>query len=138
MIDRNDNTPTFSQDEYRFSVAENADQISGLNVSASDPDDGRNGMIVYTILEGNEEAAFVLGKNFPIAVNYCYGVNTCVDASSGEITRNASVFFDFERTRMYTLNVSAEDMGDPSNLETVLVLIQIIVCMTSNIIILLS
>lgn len=61
VIDQNDNTPSFLQDEYSFSIAENTGQFSGLNVSASDPDEGPSGMITYSIVQGNEEGVFILG-----------------------------------------------------------------------------
>ena len=63
MTDLNDNSPVFGQDEYAFQVAENTLQFPGLNVSASDSDAGSNADIVYTILGGNEEGVFLLGKN---------------------------------------------------------------------------
>lgn len=64
MLDINDNIPSFSEDQYMFVVPESADQLSGLNVSATDADIGTNAMIVYSILEGNEDATFVLGESF--------------------------------------------------------------------------
>lgn len=52
-----------------------------------------------------------------------------LDPVSGVITRNATVFLDYEMVQNYTLNVSAEDLGDPSNVATALVFIQVLVCM---------
>lgn len=62
MLDRNDNTPVFREDQYTFSVEENTAQLPGFNVSAQDIDSGSNGIIVYAIVEGNEENAFILGE----------------------------------------------------------------------------
>lgn len=63
VLDINDNVPIFSEDLYVFSVPENTIQLpAGFNVSATDRDLGSNGMIVYTIIGGNEEDTFVLGE----------------------------------------------------------------------------
>lgn len=62
VLDRNDNRPVFSEDAYAFSVEENTAQLPGFNVSAEDIDSGSNGMIVFDIIDGNEESTFVLGE----------------------------------------------------------------------------
>lgn len=62
VLDINDNTPIFSEDQYMFSVAENMNQLPGFNVSATDMDLGSNGLILYTITGGNGEDTFVLGE----------------------------------------------------------------------------
>lgn len=62
VLDRNDNTPVFGEDQYAFTVNENTDQLpAGFNVSAIDIDIGRNGMVRYNIIGGNEEETFILG-----------------------------------------------------------------------------
>lgn len=62
VMDLNDNTPMFTETSYSFSVAENTDQLMGIGVLATDPDLGSNSDIVYSITRGNENNAFVLGK----------------------------------------------------------------------------
>ncbi len=63
MLDTNDNTPLFTQPSYVFYIAENTDQIN-LTVKASDSDIGFNSYIEYSIVNGNEERAFVLGNHY--------------------------------------------------------------------------
>ncbi|XP_024937586.1 cadherin-87A isoform X2 [Cephus cinctus] len=63
LIDVNDNRPIFSQHSYRASVAENLSvnpPAPILQVRASDPDEGLNGEVWYTIVSGNENKSFVL------------------------------------------------------------------------------
>ena len=50
ILDMNDNPPEFTQTEYRFEIAEDAD-VSDLvgEVRASDPDKGQNGTVSYSI-----------------------------------------------------------------------------------------
>lgn len=62
VLDINDNTPSFSEEQYEFSVAENTAQLSDFIVSANDSDSGMNGMIRYSIIGGNEEDTFILGR----------------------------------------------------------------------------
>lgn len=62
VLDINDNSPIFSQETYTFRVPENTDRLSGFNVSASDTDIGLNGVVFYTILDGNDQGIFNLGK----------------------------------------------------------------------------
>lgn len=50
-----------------------------------------------------------------------------LDPITGVLTLNTSVFLDFERIQIYMLNVSAEDLGQPSNTAFVQVVIEIIV-----------
>lgn len=49
------------------------------------------------------------------------------DERSGVITRNTSVHLDRERVNQYTLNVSATDTGEPPNVASVEVIINILV-----------
>ena len=62
VLDRNDNTPVFSEDQYLFNVEESTGQLSGIAVSANDTDMDENGMVMYTIVAGNEEGTFILGE----------------------------------------------------------------------------
>lgn len=61
-MDTNDNAPSFNQSGYIFRVAENTNTLTDLAVSASDPDLGSSGTIRYSIVDGNDEEAFVLGQ----------------------------------------------------------------------------
>lgn len=129
VLDENDNSPTFSEAQYNFTVQENTGQlVQAFVVSAGDIDLDRNGMVTYEIVGGNDEAAFnILGRPF---IPWANGLGTMLltsDSTSGSITRNISVILDFERTQMYVLNISAEDLGTPSNLAFAEVVIDITV-----------
>lgn len=53
LLDENDNAPSFSQSLYPVSVMENtAKDTIVLRVHATDPDDGDNGKVSYTIIDG--------------------------------------------------------------------------------------
>ncbi|XP_015514773.1 cadherin-87A isoform X1 [Neodiprion pinetum] len=63
LLDVNDNRPIFSQHAYRASVAENLSvnpPAPILQVRAADPDEGENGEVFYTIINGNENNSFTL------------------------------------------------------------------------------
>ncbi|XP_012283433.1 cadherin-87A [Orussus abietinus] len=63
LVDVNDNRPIFTQHSYRASVAENLPvnpPAPILQVRAADPDEGINGEVWYSILDGNENGSFVL------------------------------------------------------------------------------
>ena len=63
-----------------------------MNFTATDCDSGNNGLIQYTITDGNEEGHF--------AIN-----------STGHLTAN--VILDREEVSEYTLVITAADLGDP-------------------------
>ncbi|XP_006884558.1 PREDICTED: protocadherin-23 [Elephantulus edwardii] len=104
--DMNDNPPCFKQSVYYASVPEghfyNAHVIQ---VFATDPDSGFNGLLEYSILSGN------LGDEFQI------------DGLSGVITTNA--ILDYESTSSYSLIVQATDKGMPQLSATSIVKIQV-------------
>ncbi|CAL1682791.1 unnamed protein product [Lasius platythorax] len=65
LIDENDNRPIFSQHSYRASVAENLSvnpPAPILQVRAVDQDEGTNGEVWYTIINGNENESFSLNR----------------------------------------------------------------------------
>ena len=58
---------------------------------------------------------------------YCVPTYIYVGEYSGLLSRNSSVYLDRERVSQYTLNVSASDRGEPSNIATVEVIVNILV-----------
>lgn len=85
-------SPVFTALRYQVIVPENEPIGSNiLNVSASDMDDGPNGMIRYTISGGNELKEF------------------SVDAVTGRIYILESL--DYDVIQEYNLNITAEDLG---------------------------
>ena len=63
VLDENDNTPQFSSPFYKASVLENtAIMTNVLHVTATDPDDGENGIVTFSIVSGNANDAFVINN----------------------------------------------------------------------------
>ena len=94
LLDINDYTPTFERDSYEVSVSEGASVGSSVApITAVDLDEGVNGSITYSIIEG--------------AVAEFY-----IDPSSGVIFTNASL--DRETVSSYQFTVSAVD--NPTNI----------------------
>ncbi|CAN9493182.1 unnamed protein product [Ophioblennius macclurei] len=98
LIDVNDNTPKFSQAEYQHEVLESlAVGTDLINLSASDPDEGVNGMVTYSILQqtpSSEVATFQL------------------NASTGLLQLAQPL--DYSKVQVYTLEVEASDGGSPA------------------------
>ncbi|XP_049324682.1 protocadherin gamma-C5-like isoform X7 [Astyanax mexicanus] len=100
VLDINDNPPIFTQPFYTVYVKENAAAGSILcSVSASDPDQGENAKISYFVLDSR-------GMDTPVA-SYVY-INS----------ENGSVFsmhtFDYEKIKVFQIQVQAKDHGSPS------------------------
>lgn len=92
MKDANDNAPRFLKDVYQATISESAANLTQvLRVSASDVDEGSNGLIYYSIIRGNEERQFA------------------VDGGSGQVTLVGHL--DHEATPAYLLVVQAMDGG---------------------------
>ncbi|CAN9493180.1 unnamed protein product [Ophioblennius macclurei] len=97
VSDVNDNAPKFSQAEYQHEVLESlAVGTDLINLSASDPDEGVNGMVTYSILQqtpSSEVATFQL------------------NASTGLLQLAQPL--DYSKVQVYTLEVEASDGGSP-------------------------
>lgn len=61
VLDENDNAPEFVESTYIFEEEENTDFIE-FQVSATDSDIGINRDIRYSIVDGNIEQTFMIGK----------------------------------------------------------------------------
>lgn len=56
LIDKNDNAPVFDKAVYNFNHMDTTGPHTPLGtVSATDADDGANGIITYSIIEGDED-----------------------------------------------------------------------------------
>ncbi|XP_052540553.1 protocadherin gamma-A11-like isoform X30 [Tympanuchus pallidicinctus] len=98
VLDANDNAPAFSQAVYTVRVAEDVPVGSTLlSVTATDPDEGTNGEVMYT-----------LRKVTNIAVEYFQ-----LDRGTGEITLLKNL--DFEEVDFYELELQAQDKGGLSD-----------------------
>ncbi|XP_011702382.1 PREDICTED: protein dachsous [Wasmannia auropunctata] len=97
VMDENDNSPEFRPGScYTLAVPENQETSVIHTVAATDPDDGKNGEIFYTIEGGNIGAKFAL------------------DPITGVLSMSS---LDREHVSKYVLTISAEDRGRPSRQE---------------------
>ncbi|XP_061581351.1 protocadherin gamma-A2-like isoform X46 [Cololabis saira] len=94
VLDVNDNAPVFTQPTYTATVLENASKGTIIvRVSASDADDGTNGIIKYSITNSLDQAHALFE----------------IKEDSGEITLFGNI--DYENARNYHINVRASDEG---------------------------
>lgn len=90
VLDENDNTPRFTSPFYQASVLENtAIMTNALQVTATDPDEGQNGLVTFAIVSGNTNDAFVINN------------------ATGFVAVNKNL--DRETVDAYSLYVSATD-----------------------------
>ncbi|PRD31895.1 UNVERIFIED_CONTAM: ds [Trichonephila clavipes] len=95
LVDQNDNSPSFSQEHYVSSVWEGNNKGTFVTqVTASDDDQNGNGIIVYHIIEGNHDNAFIIDPPF-----------------SGIVKTN--IVLDREIRDTYHLTIIATDDGTP-------------------------
>uniref|UniRef100_UPI0037E8D252 protocadherin gamma-A1-like isoform X9 n=1 Tax=Semicossyphus pulcher TaxID=241346 RepID=UPI0037E8D252 len=104
VLDANDNAPTFAKSLYRAKISENSPKgTSVTTVSASDKDMGSNGEVSYLISTSER----VLTELFQI------------NSKSGEIILVAEL--DFEKAKMYEMDVEVVDSGGLSDSTKVIV-----------------
>ncbi|XP_015800914.3 protocadherin alpha-3 [Nothobranchius furzeri] len=97
VLDSNDNRPKFSQEVYQIEIEENAPiGISIFKVNATDPDEGLNCQLEYS-----------LGKTLKKKV---YD-NFDLDKITGEIRVKGGI--DYEENDVYKLDIEASDKGTP-------------------------
>lgn len=95
LKDINDNVPKFLKELYQATISELAANLTQvLRVSASDVDEGNNGLIQYSIIKGNEENQFI------------------IDSGTGQVTLIGKL--DHEATASYSLLIQAVDSGKVS------------------------
>ncbi|XP_042165385.1 protocadherin gamma-C5-like isoform X38 [Oncorhynchus tshawytscha] len=100
ILDVNDNPPVFSQPSYTVYVRENNAAGSIMcSVSASDPDIGENAKISYSILDSKVQDMSVS--------SYIY-----INSDNGSIFSMHS--FDYEKLKVFQIQVQAKDHGSPS------------------------
>ncbi|XP_066289164.1 protein dachsous-like [Branchiostoma lanceolatum] len=96
LLDENDNSPQFSQEDFHFFIPENAtDSALVGTVLATDLDSEQDGKVDHFIVEGGD-GVFQL------------------DFSSGQLTLVRGDLLDRETVGWYTLTIRAQDRGSPS------------------------
>ncbi|XP_016417021.1 protocadherin beta-16-like [Sinocyclocheilus rhinocerous] len=94
VLDVNDNAPVFLQSVYKATVTENAPKDTVVStVSATDPDEGINSKIEYSIANRQDDARQLFGIN----------------QDNGQVTVVGII--DFEKARSYEISVQASDHG---------------------------
>nr|XP_043896566.1 protocadherin gamma-C5-like isoform X5 [Solea senegalensis] len=100
ITDVNDNPPVFTQSSYNVYLKENGAPGSILySVSASDLDFGENAKISYSILDSKVQDVSVS--------SYVY-----INSDNGSIYSMHS--FDYEKLKVFQIQVQAKDQGSPS------------------------
>ncbi|XP_070693402.1 protocadherin gamma-C5-like [Pempheris klunzingeri] len=100
ITDVNDNPPVFTQPSYNVYLKENGVPGSILySVSASDLDFGENAKISYSILDSKVQDVSVS--------SYVY-----INSDNGSIYSMHS--FDYEKLKVFQIQVQAKDQGSPS------------------------
>ncbi|XP_030000773.1 protocadherin gamma-C5-like isoform X10 [Sphaeramia orbicularis] len=100
ITDVNDNPPVFTQPSYNVYLKENGVAGSILfSVSASDLDFGENAKISYSILDSKVQDVSVS--------SYVY-----INSDNGSIYSMLS--FDYEKLKVFQIQVQAKDQGSPS------------------------
>ncbi|XP_076875477.1 protocadherin gamma-C5-like isoform X19 [Brachyhypopomus gauderio] len=100
ILDVNDNSPKFSDKYYKAYVKENNSPGSVIcSVSALDPDVGENSKISYSIIESK-------AQDIPMS-SFVY-----INADNGSIFSMHS--FDYEKSKVFQIQVQAKDHGSPS------------------------
>ena len=101
VLDANDNSPLFSEAEYRVTIPfSSSSGLAVVQVIASDVDEGVNREISFSIVDGNPSAAFA------------------INSTTGHITTTQGLCL---LGRSHTLIVKAEDKGTPALSSTALV-----------------
>ncbi|KAM4036070.1 protocadherin gamma-C5-like isoform 25-T25 [Anomaloglossus baeobatrachus] len=113
ISDINDNHPTFSQAMYTAGVQENNTPGQLLvEVSASDPDEGENANLVYSLLDVQVEGSSSVSS-------FVY-----INSKTGGIYAQRS--FDFEQVQVLQVPVKVEDSGSPKQISNATVYIFIL------------
>ncbi|XP_076162482.1 cadherin 74A [Ptiloglossa arizonensis] len=96
VLDVNDNAPTFEQESYTAVIPENAPpNVSVVNITATDPDEGDGGAINFEIIDEGE-------ANGLFKINHTTGEIYSARALTGK-----------GRTEPYIMRIRAQDGGDP-------------------------
>ncbi|XP_016921882.1 cadherin-23 isoform X3 [Apis cerana] len=96
VLDVNDNAPTFEQEAYTAVIPENAPSgVSVVNITATDPDEDKGGVINYEIIDEGEASGL-------FEINHKTGEIYSARALTGK-----------GRTEPYIMRIRGEDGGEP-------------------------
>ncbi|XP_072256722.1 protocadherin gamma-C5-like isoform X10 [Pyxicephalus adspersus] len=99
ISDVNDNPPAFLQSAYNAFISENNEPGRLLcSVSAGDPDEGDNAMLIYSIVESHIDGS-------PVS-SFVY-----INSDTGNIYAQRS--FDYEQFQVLQITARVEDCGSP-------------------------
>lgn len=108
VLDVNDNAPTFEQESYTAVIPENAPtNVSVVNITASDPDEGEGGTIYFDIIDEGE-------ANGLFRINHTTGEIYSAKALTGK-----------GRTEPYIMRIRAQDGGQPEMFSDVILTLYI-------------
>ena len=108
--DANDNDPEFKNETYEVEVFENLPEGSKImTVEAEDPDEGKNGQVVYTFAPRTLES-----------FGHLFHINNL----TGDITTKG--LLDYEESEVYHLTVNAQDQGADSVPDDAIVIIKLV------------
>ena len=111
ILDRNDNTPLFTETSYIASIPENSNPSdSVLMVNATDADSGTNAQFVFAL---DSLGDLEIERNF------------IIDPLTGEITVSSTHSLDRERITSYDFIVNVTDLGTPPLSSSVPVTVEI-------------
>ena len=92
VTNSNDNAPSFLQSTYHMSVYEDLSVGSEIKyVTATDTDSGVNGMLLYSIVSGNEAGLFAIGERTGLVI--------------------VAKSLDYEKSTSHTMQIRARDQG---------------------------
>ncbi|XP_029439877.1 protocadherin gamma-A10-like [Rhinatrema bivittatum] len=98
ILDANDNAPVFTQSVYKVDILENVPEGTlALSISATDLDQGIHSEVTYSFKKITEKASKIFHLN----------------SKTGEITVTGNL--DFEESKLYEIEVQAEDGGGLSS-----------------------
>ncbi|KAJ0050289.1 hypothetical protein NL108_014936 [Boleophthalmus pectinirostris] len=106
VLDVNDNHPVFEKDPFHADILENLSPQRVIIVNGIDLDNGPNGLLEYSLVEGNKDNSFSINR------------------ATGEVRTTRPL--DREKVARYNLKVRATDRGLPPKSNSVRVVVNVL------------